>query len=523
MTIAANSIQRVPLRRLPLAACLGAALLAAVPPLTASAQTTANAQRVPFRADPARRIFTALPAIRVTPQRPPSVATTWPVSNCDDDGPGSLRATVAGVSTGDTVDLTQLACAKITLETGAILVPVDDLTLVGPGRTSLTIDGNNLDRVFIHPHGGSLTFSALTIQHGRDRATGFHVAGGGCIASAGYLTLDATTVDSCYAGGEGAYGGGIYAYSLTMSNSTISASTALGVHESSGTAASGGAAFVYSMQLVDSTISGNRATYRANPPLSSYGIGGGILTVRGGNVSGSTIDSNVSGGRGGGIGTFSSISVYNSTISGNTAETEIGGGLFLRWPSTLNLINSTITANRAAEDGNGIWLNAPGSSFQSSIVFGNAVGDSADIGNRANAFNTAVATIITGSNNLMGSASPLVTPPSDTSHADPRLAPLAFNGGVTRTHALRAGSPAVDAGSNPAALSFDQRGTDFPRIYGAAPDIGAFEQQAFVAVIEIPVPALSIEWLGLLASCFGIAGGIHLRMRQNSRRTANSG
>lgn len=522
MTIAANSIQRVPLRRLPLAACLGAVLFAAVP-LTGSAQTTANTQRVPFRADPARRIFTALPAVRVTPQRSPSAATTWSVLNCDDDGPGSLRATVAGVSTGDTVDLTALACATITLETGAILVPVDDLTLVGPGRAALAIDGNSLDRVFIHPYGGNLTFSALTIQHGRDRATGFHVAGGGCIASAGYLTLDATTVDSCYAGGEGSYGGGIYAYSLTMSSSTISGNTALGVHESSGTAASGGAAFVYTMQLVDSTISGNRAAYRANPPLSSYGIGGGILTVRGGNVSGSTIDSNFSGGRGGGIGTFSSISVYNSTISGNTAETEIGGGLFLRWPSTLNLNNSTITSNRAAEDGNGIWLNAPGSSFQSSIVFGNAVGDAADIGNRANDFSTAVATTIDGSNNLMGSTSPLVTPPSDTSHADPRLSPLAFNGGVTRTHALRAGSAAVDAGSNPAALSFDQRGADFPRVYGAAPDIGAFEQQALVPLVEVPVPTLSIEWLSLLASCFGIAGGIRLRMCQSIGRVANSG
>lgn len=520
MAIAEHSIQRVSLRHLPLATCLGAVLLAAGP-LTVSAQTTANTSWLPFRVDPARRIFNTLPALRATAQRPPSAATTWPVFNCDDDGPGSLRATVAGVSTGDTIDLTHLACATITLQTGAILVPVDDLTLVGPGRAGLAIDGNDLDRVFIHPYGGSLTFSALTIQHGRDRATGFHVAGGGCIASAGYLTLDATTVDSCYAGGEGSYGGGIYAYSLTMSNSTISGNTALGVHESSGTAASGGAAFVYTMQLVDSTISGNRAAYRANPPLSSYGIGGGIVTVRGGSVSGSTIDSNISGGRGGGIATFSSISVYNSTISGNTAETEIGGGLFLRWPSTLNINNSTITANRAAQDGNGIWLNAPGSTFQSSIVFGNELGGSADIGNRANPFSTSVATTVAGSNNLIGSASPLITLPSDTSHADPRLAPLALNGGGTRTHALGAGSAAVDAGINPATFSFDQRGTGFPRVYGAAPDIGAFEQQAIVPLVKVPVPALSIEWLGLLACCFGLAGGKRLRLRANDRRVAS--
>ena len=37
------------------------------------------------------------------------------------------------------------------------------------------------------------------------------------------------------------------------------------------------------------------------------------------------------------------------------------------------------------------------------------------------------------------------------------------------------GSPAIDAGNNDAAASFDQRGTGFPRIVGSAPDIGAYE------------------------------------------------
>jgi hypothetical protein len=60
---------------------------------------------------------------------------------------------------------------------------------------------------------------------------------------------------------------------------------------------------------------------------------------------------------------------------------------------------------------------------------------------------------------------------------DPLLAPLSFNGGPTQTHALRLGSPAINKGSNPAALPFDQRGAPFKRKLGPKVDIGAFERQ----------------------------------------------
>jgi len=57
------------------------------------------------------------------------------------------------------------------------------------------------------------------------------------------------------------------------------------------------------------------------------------------------------------------------------------------------------------------------------------------------------------------------------------LGPLQNNGGPTRTHALLAGSPAIDAGNNAANVDFDQRGAGFVRIVGASADIGAFEVQ----------------------------------------------
>jgi hypothetical protein len=58
---------------------------------------------------------------------------------------------------------------------------------------------------------------------------------------------------------------------------------------------------------------------------------------------------------------------------------------------------------------------------------------------------------------------------------DPILKPLAFNGGVTRTHALDAASPAIDVGSNVINLATDQRDESYPRVVGAQPDIGAVE------------------------------------------------
>lgn len=475
-----------------------------------------------LRSDPSRRIFAQFPMARSASARDHSVAAIVPVTSCADDGAGSLRQAVANASDGDVIDLSALTCATITLETGAIAVDFDSLTLNGPGRNALTIDGNQLDRVLFHPGQGTLTVHGMTIQSGRDRATGFHVAGGGCIASAGYLVLDNATVRNCYAGGEGAYGGAIYAYSLTMANSTLSGNLAYGVHEDAGTAAFGGAAFVYTMDLVDSTVTGNRADHEFNPGRTSYDIGGGIVSVRGGSITNSTIDSNTSYGRGGGIAAFNPIAISNSTVSGNVAETDVGGALFVRSPATLAANNSTIAANRA-QNGGGIWLATSESRLQSTVVFGNtaSAGFFADVAGRQ-------ALSIDGDHNLVGNADPAVTLPADTLSANPLLGPLANHGGPTRTHALGAGSPAIDSGSNPAQIPFDQRGAPFARVYGSAADIGAYEQQAISPqVAAAPVPALSQWALGVLASWLALMAlrqhGGRYRMVRRHHRAAEPG
>ena len=56
---------------------------------------------------------------------------------------------------------------------------------------------------------------------------------------------------------------------------------------------------------------------------------------------------------------------------------------------------------------------------------------------------------------------------------DPRLGPLADNGGPTLTMALLPDSPAIDAGISVPGVDTDQRGVARPQ--GPAPDLGAFE------------------------------------------------
>ncbi len=68
---------------------------------------------------------------------------------------------------------------------------------------------------------------------------------------------------------------------------------------------------------------------------------------------------------------------------------------------------------------------------------------------------------------------------------DPLLGPLSDNGGSTHTHALGGGSPAIDAGSNPADMDWDQRGPGYYRHRYDGSDMGAFEIQAKPVLPEI--------------------------------------
>lgn len=88
--------------------------------------------------------------------------------------------------------------------------------------------------------------------------------------------------------------------------------------------------------------------------------------------------------------------------------------------------------------------------------------------------------VVTATGSLVGDGTCGVFPGGTNQvGVDPQLGPLKWNGGSTHTHALKKGSPAIDAGSTDGAQPVDQRGVSRP-IDGdgdgvAGYDIGAFE------------------------------------------------
>jgi HYR domain-containing protein len=177
--------------------------------------------------------------------------------------------------------------------------------------------------------------------------------------------------------------------------------------------------------------------------------------------------------QGGGIFNSGTLTIINSTISANQSisivPNAVGGGIYNLTSATATVVNSTISNNVAATVAGGIY-NAGTLNLTNTIISGNerlfplAEEDCVNQG-----------TIGTNSHNLIqdGSCSPAVS-------GDPKLGPLQNNGGPTFTHALMAGSPAIDAGDDavtgdPFNLEFDQRSFGFPRKSCAHVDIGAYE------------------------------------------------
>jgi hypothetical protein len=431
---------------------------------------------------------------RRPPRAPASPAAVTSVTSCADDGnPGTLRMTIAAANSGDTVDMSTLSCSAITLVQGAIPVFVDDLTLVGPGADKLAIDGAGIDRVLVHYGSYTLRVQALNVRNGFNQVGGYHVAGGACLVSNGYVTLDHSTVTGCRAIGEGAYGGAILSRGVTMYASTLADNLAQGSLLDTLTAAYGAGAFAYRgiVSLYDSTVSGNRATIDPSNIHGSYDTGAGIFSDNGGTAVRSTFANNFTDGTGGGLATHGPFSLDNCTISSNVARR--GGGVFLRAHTLVSWHSDTIAFNRAA-DGGGVFFAglAPPVELQSTLVANNSASSgTADFGATS-------PLVVSGANNLVVASSATVTLPADTLQVDPLLLPLADNGGPTRTHALAAGSPARDAGNDVASLGTDQRGPGYPRVVGVAADIGAFEA-SLAPLLSAAVPTTSSWLLGLLA------------------------
>jgi len=438
------------------------------------------------------------------------------------DGPGASIVTISGnnavevfsVATGVTASLSGLTISggssTNTNEGGGGIYNVGTLTV-----TSSTIEHNSADQGGGIANVGTLTVTNSTIEHNSAFAGGgiYNVGtlavtnstiefntvtggnGGGGIFNVGTLTVTGSIIESNSAGGFG--GGGIFNYgngyvsgTLTVTNSTIESNTA--------TEDGGGILNAGTVTVFESTIAGNSAVEG-----SGINTDGGTLRVNG-----STIANNRQALDGGGIQiSGGTVLLVNSTLADNSAS-RFGGGIAILnggRPSngaSLLAVNCTVAYNSVsyAGAGGGLYVDTGATTtLENTIVADNFVplhinpliiiigpinnSSANDIVLAAGANN------VSGFYNLIGSGgSGGLTNGIGRNQVgvNPRLGPLANNGGPTQTMALLAGSPAIDAGSiflaAYAGLTTDQRGTGFPRTHNLTVDIGAFEVQPVIVI-----------------------------------------
>jgi len=187
--------------------------------------------------------------------------------------------------------------------------------------------------------------------------------------------------------------------------------------------------------------------------------------------------------------------IRNSTFSDNSALHSgawLYGGAVSMGPDITGLVqNCTFVGNTfgSMTQQGGVALGANANTTTESCVFADNAGPGNGIVNGGSIKNClSEGNILSYTTDLGGNTQ---------NAADARLGPLADNGGPTLTHMLLDGSLATDTGSNPAGLSFDQRGDGFLRTYGAGTDMGAVEVQPEGAPIPEPA-ALGVIGLAML-------------------------
>lgn len=372
-------------------------------------------------------------------------AASFTVTNTDDAGTGSLRAAMVAASNAGPNTILITATGTIALASPLPTV-VGTLTITGPGADKLTIQGSPGPAPVLTSN-ATLQVSGVTITGGANAGNN----GGGILVTNGSLTL----LNSVITGNSAAAGGGIYSTlgSLTILSSTISNNMG------AGTIVGGNDITVF-----DSTIADNHGT--------------AIISTTTGSI----------------------LSIDRSTISGNTDAAGIGG--IQLQGGTANIRNTTFSGNTGLQGGD-FWTSSDGVTLKLTNV--TAVGGSApallfDHAATVTLRNTLLAgtgTRCAGGHlptsqgyNLSSDTSCNLTQATDKPGVDPMLGPLAANGGPTRTHALLAGSPALNAGDGTGLENTDQRG--LPRIQFKVVDIGAVEASEPMVVTQ-PMPQTVAE------------------------------
>jgi uncharacterized repeat protein (TIGR01451 family) len=358
----------------------------------------------------------------------------------------------------------------------------------GQGAGETILDGGAVDRVLhVSVPGGDLVveLDGVTLQNGQT------TDGGG-----GILTYDATfrISDSTISGNSASNGGGIHNLStMTVTRSLISNNRATNWGGGIGNGSLGG------LNLTHSTVYSNTADR-----------GGGLSNSELMTVTHSTIYSNTATHGGGVYIVLDSARAYivNSTISANEADVH-GGGLYQsHQTASTSLVNTTVTGNIADDEdddagrGGGIFHGDGTITVQNTILVGNI--DRSPLPQIFARWPDCFGTLTSGGYNLVGTLGNTFDPCTLTGDTtgnligtQAKLDALQDNGGATETHALLAGSPAIDhipsgtngCGNEP--LDEDQRGVARPQGEGAC-DIGAYEAAPELAIDKAAEPATEV-------------------------------
>ncbi|MEO0885770.1 MAG: CHAT domain-containing protein, partial [Cyanobacteria bacterium J06648_10] len=279
---------------------------------------------------------------------------------------------------------------------------------------------------------------------------------------------EATIVNSNFEGNRADNdGGGIYGNTI---DPNAARGTRISVENSRLIAnhAGDGGGGLFQGQLGAATVSDS--TFRTNRATNN---GGGVEVDSNAtlSLSSTTLEGNQAT-AGGGLGNDGRTELVNTTVSGNIASGAGGAVYNSGTDASLNVRSSTITNNQSGTQAGGI---AEASSqlvrLQNTIVARNT-GATDDVSGQFS----------DGGNNLIGTSSGASGFASsafvgtNANKIDPKLAPLADNGGSTRTHLLLSDSLAINTGGTTNLPTFDQRGS--ARVTGSAVDIGAVELTA---------------------------------------------
>ena len=362
------------------------------------------------------------------------------VTNTADSGPGSLRQVLAAATNANPITFS--VTGTITLTSGQLNVS-NSVIVLGPGPAALTVSGNNASRVF-NVTGTNVTISGLTIANGNTSLNGAGIYAGGGAGSS-------ITINNCVVTNNRTtqYGGGIYnspGVTMTVSHGTLSANSAAyggGIYNGQG-----------ALSVLNSTFSGNSGVIS-----SVYGEGGGLYNCS--------------------FGGSATVTINASTFSGNPASYSGGGGLYnysSGGSAAVTINASTFSSNSTYGGGGGCIFNDGRGGGSATVQIGDTILNNGGVA-AGNIYNTSGTITSAGYNLSSDAGGGFLTATNDQLNTNPKLGPLANNGGPTLTMLPLFGSPAIDAGDDAVTnfLATDQRG--YPRCSGAHVDIGAVEAQ----------------------------------------------